>query len=83
MNPNSHAALLADSAELRLRLEQAKRIGLPVGLDWRQANARGLRLEQMLVNELRGSMPTGTGPGTEFQVACALQRFQSWATSPF
>jgi PAS domain-containing protein len=51
--------------------------GLPAGLDWRQSNSLGLRLVQMLVKQLRGTMTTGTGPGTGFQVAFSLERFQS------
>ncbi|MEI6655668.1 MAG: histidine kinase dimerization/phosphoacceptor domain -containing protein [Verrucomicrobiota bacterium] len=51
--------------------------GLPPGLDWRHSNSLGLRLVQMLVSQLRGTVTTGAGPGTEFQVTFSLKRFHS------
>jgi len=43
-------------------------VGLPEDLAWRQSGSLGLRLVQMLAGQLRGSVQTGPGPGTEFQV---------------
>ncbi|MEI6674962.1 MAG: histidine kinase dimerization/phosphoacceptor domain -containing protein [Verrucomicrobiota bacterium] len=51
--------------------------GLPAGLDWQQANSLGLRLVQMLVSQLRGTVTMGMGPGTEFLVNFSLKRFHS------
>ncbi len=48
--------------------------GLPPGQDWRQSSSLGLRLVQMLVSQLRGTVTTGTGPGTEFRVTFSLKR---------
>ncbi|MFZ3045035.1 MAG: histidine kinase dimerization/phosphoacceptor domain -containing protein [Desulfatirhabdiaceae bacterium] len=44
-------------------------VGLPENFDWRQSTSSlGLRLVQMLAGQLRGTVQTGPGPGTEFQV---------------
>jgi len=43
-------------------------VGLPANLEWRQASSLGLRLVQMLTSQMRGTVQTGPGPGTEFQV---------------
>jgi len=43
-------------------------VGLPADLDWRQFNSLGLRLVQMLAKQMRGTVETGPGPGTEFQI---------------
>ena len=43
-------------------------IGLPADRDWRQAPSLGLRLVQMLTQQLRGTVATGPGPGAEFRV---------------
>jgi PAS domain S-box-containing protein len=43
-------------------------VGLPADLDWRQTNSLGLRLVQMLAKQMRGTVETGPGPGTEFQI---------------
>jgi PAS domain S-box-containing protein len=46
-------------------------IGLPADLDWRQSPSLGLRLVQMLVGQIRGTVQTGPspGPGTEFRIS--------------
>jgi two-component sensor histidine kinase len=41
---------------------------LPADLDWRQSSSLGLRLVQMLAGQMCGSVQTGPGPGTEFQI---------------
>ncbi|MFA6009868.1 MAG: PAS domain S-box protein [Desulfobacteraceae bacterium] len=43
-------------------------VGLPADLARRQSSSLGLRLVQMLAGQMRGSVRTGPGPGTEFQV---------------
>jgi PAS domain S-box-containing protein len=43
-------------------------VGLPAGMDWRQSRSLGLRLVQILTSQLRGTLETGNGPGTTFQV---------------
>ena len=43
-------------------------VGLPADLDWRQSTSLGLRLVQMLARQMRGTVQTGPGPGTEFQI---------------
>jgi PAS domain S-box-containing protein len=43
-------------------------VGLPADLDWRQSSSLGLRLVQMLAGQMCGSVQTGPGPGTEFQI---------------
>ena len=47
-------------------------VGLPAGLDWRNAESLGLQLVQMLASQLRGTVATGPGPGTEFRVTFAI-----------
>jgi two-component sensor histidine kinase len=44
-------------------------VGLPADFDLRQSNSLGLRLVQMLAGQMRGSVQTGPGPGTEFQIS--------------
>ncbi len=43
-------------------------IGLPAGLDWRVSQTLGLRLVQMLAQQLCGNVEIGSGPGTEFWI---------------
>jgi PAS domain S-box-containing protein len=43
-------------------------VGLPADLDWRQSPSLGLRLVKMLAKQMRGTVQTGPGPGTEFQI---------------
>lgn len=43
-------------------------IGLPVDFDWRQSNSLGLDIVQMLAGQIRASVQTGPGPGTEFRI---------------
>lgn len=52
-------------------------VGLPASLDWRQSRSLGLRLVQILTNQLRGTVDVGTGPGTEFQITFPSNGFQS------
>ena len=47
-------------------------IGLPVERDWRQSGSLGLRLVRILTGQLRGTLETGTGPGTEFKITFCL-----------
>lgn len=44
-------------------------IGLPVDLDWHQSSSLGLRLVQILAGQIGGTVQTGPGPGTEFQIS--------------
>jgi two-component sensor histidine kinase len=43
-------------------------VGLPVNFDWRQTNSLGLRLVKMLTKQMCGTVQTGPGPGTVFQI---------------
>jgi PAS domain S-box-containing protein len=43
-------------------------VGLPAGIDWRQANSLGLRLVQMLGRQLDAAVEVRTGEGTEFEI---------------
>ena len=43
-------------------------VGLPEGLEWREANTLGLRLVRILAGQLRGTVTTGPGAGSEFRV---------------
>ena len=43
-------------------------IGLPVDFDWRQSSSLGLDIVQMLAGQIRASVQTGPGPGTEFRI---------------
>jgi len=52
-------------------------IGLPAGLDWRQAKSLGLQLVLILAGQLRGTVETETGTGTEFRVTFPLKGFQA------
>jgi two-component sensor histidine kinase len=52
-------------------------IGLPADLDWRQSSSLGLRLVRILAGQLRGTVETGTGPGTEFRIIFSLKGFTS------
>jgi len=42
--------------------------GLPAGFDWQQTPSMGLRLVNMLAEQLNGRVELGTGPGTEFRL---------------
>jgi len=52
-------------------------VGLPVGMDWRRAKSLGLRLVQILVKQLHGTVETGTDPGAEFRINFFLNKFNS------
>ena len=43
-------------------------VGLPAGLDWRNARSLGLRLVQMLAGQVGGTVEARSGGGTEFEV---------------
>lgn len=43
-------------------------VGLPADLAWRQSETLGLRLVQMLVAQMHGTVQNDPGPGTKFQV---------------
>jgi PAS domain S-box-containing protein len=43
-------------------------VGLPVNFNWRQTNSLGLRLVQMLAKQMCGTVQTGPGSGTVFQI---------------
>jgi len=43
-------------------------VGLPADLKWRQSSTLGLHLVEMLTSQIHGTVQTGPGPGTEFQV---------------
>ena len=48
-------------------------VGLPAELDWRQTRSLGLRLVQMLSEQLHGTVETGPGPGTEFRIRFSIK----------
>jgi two-component sensor histidine kinase/PAS domain-containing protein len=52
-------------------------VGLPAGLDWRQCKSLGLRLVRILAGQLRGTVETVTGTGTEFRVVFCLKGFRA------
>ena len=52
-------------------------VGLPAGLDWQQSKSLGLRLVRILAGQLRGTIETETGTGTEFRVTFPLRGFRS------
>jgi len=43
-------------------------VGLPAGFDWRQIKSLGLRLVQLLAEQLQGTVELKTGTGTEFAI---------------
>ena len=45
--------------------------GLPSDLDWRQTATLGLRLVQMLTQQISGAVEVRSGPGTEFRITFA------------
>jgi two-component sensor histidine kinase len=49
-------------------------VGLPAGLDWRQADSLGLRLVQMLAGQLHATVDVSHGEGTEFAVTFGDRR---------
>ena len=44
-------------------------VGLPADQDWRQSPSLGLRLLQILAGQMRATIQTGQGSGTEFQIS--------------
>jgi two-component sensor histidine kinase/PAS domain-containing protein len=44
-------------------------VGLPDGLDWREAKSLGLRLVQMLAKQLGATVEAGSNNGTKFEIA--------------
>jgi PAS domain S-box-containing protein len=49
-------------------------VGLPPDMNWRQSSSLGLQLVQILADQLRGTVETGTGPGAEFSVTFPLTK---------
>ena len=43
-------------------------IGLPTNFDCRQSTTLGLRLVQILAEQMHAEVQTGSGPGSEFQI---------------
>ena len=61
---------LRRGADGRVRLSvRDDGLGLPEGLDWRQADSLGLRLVEMLARQLNADIQATSGPGTEFQLS--------------
>ena len=56
------------TGQVRLRVTD-NGVGLPAGLDWRQAQSLGLRLVRALAGQLRGTVEVRTAGGTECAVA--------------
>ena len=52
-------------------------VGLKPDMDWRQSSSLGLHLVDILASQLRGTVETGTDPGTEFRVTFSLTGLQS------
>jgi PAS domain S-box-containing protein len=47
-------------------------VGLPAGLDWREAKSLGLRLVQMLSGQIGGEVKVSGGEGTRFEISFGL-----------
>jgi PAS domain S-box-containing protein len=58
----------AASSQVCLRVSDDG-VGLPGEGDWRESRSLGLRLVQMLTQQLHGTVEVWPGPGTEFRVA--------------
>jgi two-component sensor histidine kinase len=52
-------------------------VGLPAGMDWQQSKSLGLQLVLILAGQLRGTVETKTGIGTEFSVSFPLKGSQA------
>jgi two-component system, sensor histidine kinase PdtaS len=52
-------------------------IGMPPGLDWKNAESLGLRLVNSLVDQLNGSIGSGGGEGTTFIITIQQKRESS------
>jgi PAS domain S-box-containing protein len=48
-------------------------VGLPADFDWHQSKSLGLRLVKILSGQMRGTVETETGPGTEFKIIFSLK----------
>jgi PAS domain S-box-containing protein len=60
---------LKSGADGRIRLSVADNgVGLPAGLDWRQASSLGLRLVQMLAAQLGAEVEVSSGDGTRIDI---------------
>ena len=51
-------------------------VGLPSDFDWQFSRSLGLRLVHILAGQLRGTVETGAGPGTEFIITFLLNGVQ-------
>ncbi len=49
-------------------------VGLPMGLDWRQARSLGLRLVHMLAGQLKAGVEVSGGEGTSFEITFEVSR---------
>lgn len=52
-------------------------VGLPSDFDFQHSRSLGLRLVHILSGQLRGTVETGVGPGTEFRITFLLNGVQS------
>jgi PAS domain S-box-containing protein len=77
-NALKHAFCGRDGGEVHVSLQAGEQvclrirdngIGLPAGLDWRQAKSLGLRLVQILARQLSAAVEVSSGEGTEFSVS--------------
>jgi len=57
---------------IRLRVAD-NGVGLPAGLDWRQAPSLGLRLVQLLSRQIGAGVEAGGEKGTEFEIAFSVK----------
>ncbi len=56
-------------------------VGMPAGFDWTAPKTFGLKLVQLVVNQLDGRLEIGTAPGASFTISFAKQPFDA-AFSP-
>jgi two-component sensor histidine kinase len=67
--------VVADQATQHIRLwVRDDGVGLPPGLDWRQARSMGLRLVRLLAEQMHGTMEVLGPPGTESRVIFPARR---------
>lgn len=61
----------AESGQACLRVSDTG-VGLPSGWDWHESRSLGLRLVQMLTQQIEGTVAVTQGPGTEFRIQFPL-----------